>query len=187
MYKISKQFELCYTHRVWKQELSDELSNNSICKCKRCHGHNSIITVELEGEMVNPQGMLLDYVNLNWFKKFIDDQLDHKTILDLEDPWAIDFVNSTRTNLDKVSALDLNAVQAVVVNDHVEYCIAPTPSTAPHHIEVAGGLVLVQFVPTSENLCKWLYGMVERKLGGICKVSSVSFSETLKTLATYLK
>ena len=64
MFKISKQFELCYSHRVWKQSLDPELSNNAVCACRQNHGHNSLITIELEGTELNQQGMLVDYVIL---------------------------------------------------------------------------------------------------------------------------
>tara|TARA_R110000868_G_scaffold32231_3_gene117469 strand:+ start:3299 stop:3865 length:567 start_codon:yes stop_codon:yes gene_type:complete len=188
MYKISKQFELCYAHRVWTQDLCAELSDNSVCKCKQNHGHNSIITVELQREYLNNQGMLLDYVNLNWFKKFVDGHLDHKTILDVQDPWTLDFVNATRpVSKQFKTPKDLNkSLKPKLINGQQEYFIIDTPSDKPHHQELINGLVLVPFVPTSENLCKWLFNMVSWKLRGNI-VQAVSFSETPKTLAVYSK
>jgi len=128
--------------------------------------------------------MLLDFVNLNFFKKFVDEHLDHKTILDINDPWTENFVNSTRAVFDQTHSCVIKALNTKVkIDDVVRYIKYPTSSTEDHHNEVANGLVLVEFVPTSENLCKWLFDIVHHKLGDIVK--SVSFSETPKTLATY--
>jgi 6-pyruvoyltetrahydropterin/6-carboxytetrahydropterin synthase len=49
------------------------------------------------------------------------------------------------------------------------------------------GFILVNFVPTSEFLSKWIYDFVEVKMSMIgVHVSQVDFSETPKTMATYL-
>ena len=188
MYKISKQFECSYSHRVYTQVIYPDLSGGekTHCPCKVCHGHNSTITVELEGEELNDQGMLVDYVNLTFFKKFVDKELDHKTILGLDDPWTIDFINSGREYKDYILNWDKSNLLPQTVNEMVFYYKVKTPSIRDYHHDITNGLVLVKFVPTSENLCKWMHEIVSAKLAGICKVSSVSFSETPKTLATYL-
>lgn len=188
MFKISKQFELCYSHRVHTQIINPVLSGGekTNCPCKVNHGHNSTITVELEGESLNPQGMLVDYVNLTFLKNFIDKELDHKTILDINDPWTIDFINSSREYNSYLADISYVKFLPQQVFGLTSYYKVETNSSKPHHHDIINGLVAVKFVPTSENICKWIYDITSHKLTNICKVSSVSFSETPKTLATYI-
>jgi 6-pyruvoyl-tetrahydropterin synthase len=133
--------------------------------------------------------MLVDYVNLNFLKKFIDEELDHKTLLDINDPWTIDFINSTRPPESRIERVDSVLVPRLAPNQNSysdpKFYNTTTPSKIPHHIDVNKGLVLLPFVPTSENICKWLHGIVSLSLSDFCDQISVSFSETPKTLATY--
>ena len=38
-WKISKEFEFCYGHRVWSQTLNTEFSLDGCLKCRHLHGH----------------------------------------------------------------------------------------------------------------------------------------------------
>jgi 6-pyruvoyltetrahydropterin/6-carboxytetrahydropterin synthase len=91
MFEIAKQFDFDYGHRVWTQTLDKKYSIDVQCVCKHFHGHRGTILLYLEGEDLNPQGMVWDFKNLNFFKKFIDDVLDHKMILDMHDPSLFHF------------------------------------------------------------------------------------------------
>ena len=84
-WKISKEFDFCYGHRVWSQTLNPEFSLDSCLKCRHLHGHQGKILVYLEADELH-NGMVTDFKHLNWFKQFIDDVLDHKFILDVNDP-----------------------------------------------------------------------------------------------------
>ena len=84
-WKIAKQFDFCYGHRVWSQKLNKEFSLDNRCVCRHLHGHQGKVIVYLEDdELVD--GMVTDFKHLNWFKKFLDDTLDHKFIIDKSDP-----------------------------------------------------------------------------------------------------
>ena len=64
MYKIRKRMEVSGAHRL-------ELPYDS--PCKRLHGHNWIVEVEIQGDHLNAEGMLLDFTII---KKVVN-QLDH--------------------------------------------------------------------------------------------------------------
>lgn len=180
---ISKQFDFCFGHRVWRQVLDKDLSCNSKCKCRHFHGHQGTVLIYLEGSELDDRGMFLDFNDLNWFKKWIDDILDHKMILDINDPALksffplIDWIDFP-SNPDTVD---------MVCNHHSEgyFTIKLDSSILEHDREVYEGLVLVPFVPTSENLSKWLWQLVNEKIGHLCKVSRVQFFETPKSQSNY--
>ncbi len=67
MYKISKRIEVAGSHQLELNYESD---------CKKIHGHNWIITVEIEGICLNKNGMLIDFKHI---KKVVN-CLDHNHI-----------------------------------------------------------------------------------------------------------
>jgi 6-pyruvoyltetrahydropterin/6-carboxytetrahydropterin synthase len=56
----------------------------------------------------------------------------------------------------------------------------------PSHIhEMYEGFIIVDFVPTSENISAWLLEIVQKKMSGIdIKVSHLEFFETPKSKST---
>ena len=48
--------------------------------CSRMHGHNYVVTLELSAprEQLNEHGFVRDYRELDDFKKWVDDTLDHR-------------------------------------------------------------------------------------------------------------
>ena len=86
VWKIDKQFSFCYGHRVWSQKLHGEYceSGDTSCKCRHIHGHEGLVHLFLEaGEL--ERGMVTDFKHLGWLKNFLDDNLDHKFIIDLNE------------------------------------------------------------------------------------------------------
>lgn len=183
---ISKQFDFCYGHRVWRQLLDSELSCNSKCKCRHQHGHQGTIILHLEGSELDVRGMFIDFNELNWFKKWLDDTLDHKMILDINDPALksfyplfnyLDFPSRGET-VDHLCQYHDEGYFTVRMN-HLE-------KSPLYEFEIYEGLVLVPFVPTSENLSKWLWEIVDNKIGHLCKVSRIQFFETPKSQSNYI-
>lgn len=175
MFEISKSFEFCYGHRVWKQKLNSCYSLDSKCACRALHGHNGVLTVTLVGEELDPErGMVIDYKELNWFKKFIDENLDHKMVIDADDP-----LRSVIFPLSFNSELIEESGGCRKVQDFID-------SSLPIK-EMYEGLVLVPFCPTSENFAKWIHGLVKVKMSPFMNINSlkIQFSETPKTTATY--
>lgn len=85
MYTIDKQFEFEYGHRVWTQTLDERFSLDNRCICRHLHGHHAIVKLHLAAKELT-EGMVTDFKHLNCFKKFLDDVLDHRFIIDENDP-----------------------------------------------------------------------------------------------------
>ena len=84
MYKITKKLEVAGAHKL-------ELPYES--KCSNLHGHNWIITVELQSEELTEYGMVMDFTHI---KKLIHEPLDHSYINDV-----IPGINPTAENIAK--------------------------------------------------------------------------------------
>ena len=163
MYKIDKEFNFEYAHRVWNQSLDEDLSNNSECKCRFIHGHSGKIKIGLKADSLKG-GMVTDFNNLKWFKKWLDDVLDHKTIIDINDPLFDYFVDPR---------LDLLTYRSHSIVD-----IDPNDAL----YEAYGSYVVIDFVPTSENFCKWIFDLVKPVMS---ELAYVDFYETAKSHSRY--
>ena len=97
-WKIDKQFSFDYGHRVWSQELNSDFTENGDTKtpCRHPHGHLGTVHVFLEGETLE-RGMVTDFKHLGWLKTFLDDSVDHKFILDVNDPIFTKLLDLHRT------------------------------------------------------------------------------------------
>ena len=76
-HQVQKTFSVCTAHRLMDHPGA----------CKNLHGHNYNITVYLEAEELNSQGMVIDFGDIK--KKIgmlIDEMYDHKTVLQDTDP-----------------------------------------------------------------------------------------------------
>ena len=77
MYRIKKTFHIAYAHRLL----------NHPGKCRDLHGHNGIVEITLKAPALDRQKMVMDFTDLSrTVKKWLDDNLDHKTILSKKDP-----------------------------------------------------------------------------------------------------
>ena len=178
MWEIDKQFDFCYGHRVHNQKLNSEYTSNGdqCLKCRHLHGHQGKIKVHLKSPVLEG-GMVTDFKHLGWFKDFIDDTLDHKFIMDINDPiiWheVPELCKDGKLDFNKLHRFsqgfwlpDLNQLQ------HVH----------PAVYEKYEGMVFVDFVPTSENLTSWLLDIARKKMRKIgVVVSAVEFWETPKS------
>lgn len=75
MYKIRKEFHFSASHVL-----------NGLPEthpCSRLHGHNYVITVELQSKTLNEVGFVVDYRALDDIKQFIDGTLDHRHLNDM--------------------------------------------------------------------------------------------------------
>jgi len=77
MYSVTKEIYFCYGHRLL----------NYAGKCRNLHGHNGKAVVTIETQELDPLGMAVDFAELKRvIGKWIDETLDHKLILNREDP-----------------------------------------------------------------------------------------------------
>jgi 6-pyruvoyltetrahydropterin/6-carboxytetrahydropterin synthase len=198
---IDKQFDFCYGHRVWSQLLNADYceTGDACAKCRHLHGHQGEIHVFVEGSELE-RGMVTDFKHLGWFKNFIDDHLDHKFIIDLNDPWFVNIVNA-RPVFSEGELVALHATQPFNTFDGQELKAIPVmvPGTnllAGYELDVSDlqgpeqeffeGFFLVNYLPTSENLAKWMYECIDAKMSLInVKVTKVTLNETPKSRAEY--
>lgn len=185
---IDKQFDFCFGHRVWSQQLDTKYSLDGCMSCRHLHGHQGKIKLFLTLNRLE-NGMVTDFKHTNIFKQWVDDVLDHKFILDVNDPLfghecpelyrpnrgtiltdllirneEYDFWQPDMSKLVKTYILDLD-----IDTDRAIY-------------EKYEGLVFVDFVPTSENLCRWWLEVAEKMLSGLgIQVEAVEYWETPKS------
>lgn len=153
--RILKNFGFDYGHRVWNQSLNAELSLTTECKCRYLHGHRGSLDIIVEGPVTN--GMITDFKHFNVFKKWLDDYIDHKFIIDENDP-----------NYDIITGLNNSSCQGY--SEHFK------------------SFFIVDFVPTSENLCKFFFEKASYILNdGIApaRVVGVRFKETPSSECVY--
>lgn len=171
MWEISKEFDFCYGHRVWTQALDFEFSLDSCLMCRHLHGHQGKVIVYLKASELK-NSMVTDFKHLNWFKKFLDDVLDHKFIIDINDPlFPILIPNIKKENLitfkEGYKTIDLKGFEN-------------------EFLELYESYIVVDFVPTSENISSWLLKIVQEKMKKInVKVSKIEFLETPKSKSTF--
>jgi 6-pyruvoyltetrahydropterin/6-carboxytetrahydropterin synthase len=175
MWQISKSFDFCYGHRVWSQQLNTNFSDDTKCSCRHLHGHNATVNIYLTAKELNDQGMVTDFKHLGWFKKWLDNNIDHKFIVDVNDPLL--------TKLTDDLPLENCYFEDEIIAQKINY----SNDLNKHLKEYYVGFIIVNFIPTSENLSKWLCEIVEYKMSQInIKVDKVEFFETQKSKSVYI-
>jgi 6-pyruvoyltetrahydropterin/6-carboxytetrahydropterin synthase len=77
MYRVTRQIDFCYGHRLLEYA----------GKCRYLHGHNGRAIITLEAEELDPRGMVLDFSDIKRVvSHWIDENLDHRMILRKDDP-----------------------------------------------------------------------------------------------------
>jgi 6-pyruvoyltetrahydropterin/6-carboxytetrahydropterin synthase len=77
MYRVTRQIEFCYGHRLINYD----------GKCRHLHGHNGLAVVTLEGPNLDDRGMLVDFGDIKRkLQSWIDAELDHNMLLHRDDP-----------------------------------------------------------------------------------------------------
>ena len=169
---IDKTFHFEMGHRVWAQKLNNpEFCLTTECACKHLHGHSYKILVFLGADELDESSMVTDFKNLNFVKKFVDEKLDHKFMIDINDPnyrlitgmYPPDKCNNFEP-LPYV-ADEMNADEQLHLNS----------------------FVLVNFCPTSENICKHLFEHIKETLLPMphVVVTGVELWETAKSHCRY--
>jgi 6-pyruvoyltetrahydropterin/6-carboxytetrahydropterin synthase len=77
MHRVTKQIDFCYGHRLLNYD----------GKCRHLHGHNGLLEVDIESPSLDTRGMVVSFTDVkDIVKGWIDDNLDHKMLLNREDP-----------------------------------------------------------------------------------------------------
>jgi len=74
-FRISKEFHFSASHRL------DGLPAGH--QCARMHGHNYVVEMELAAESLDAAGFVRDYGDLSEFKRWLDDEVDHRHLNDV--------------------------------------------------------------------------------------------------------
>ena len=169
---IDKQFDWEMGHRVWSQQLDHpELSISVDCCCKHLHGHSYSAKVLLGSNELDQSSMVTDFKNLNFVKKFVDGCLDHKFMIDINDP-----------HFEQITGCPHSVAMYATNFTNLGEVFKPSDLILKSHIE---SFVLVNFVPTSENICKYLALYVQEKMPMI-NVVGVELWETKKSHCKYI-
>jgi 6-pyruvoyltetrahydropterin/6-carboxytetrahydropterin synthase len=79
MFRVTKEIEFCYGHRLLHYD----------GKCRHPHGHNGRCEIELFAERLDKRGMVFDFEDIKkTVQTWIDNELDHKMLLNKEDPYV---------------------------------------------------------------------------------------------------
>lgn len=196
-YEISKNFLFDYGHRVHSQNLNTEASCSAKHKCRQLHGHSGKIKLILTADKLDDQGMVTDFNNLAWFKEWVDKYLDHKFLIDINDPAITMLVPGMKymeQNLQNHFDADTASFLHMSEIHSEDFIFALAKDSLIE--EVQESFTFIDRVPTSENLAYLIYRAVDkglRKLKLIGKgsennlrVKSVQFFETEKTSSTYI-
>ncbi len=76
-YEIFKEFRFEAAHRLVK---------NYTGKCTNNHGHSWHVRIHLQANSLDEKDMLIDFQEVKVLKQWIDDNLDHATLLWENDP-----------------------------------------------------------------------------------------------------
>lgn len=176
-YTISKDFEFCYGHRVWTQTLNGEYADDLKCACRRLHGHEAKVTVTLIAETLT-NGMVTDFRHLEWLKQFLNTTLDHRFIIDINDPLYSKLVGDPPLTEVFVPGRDFIAGWNVNPQSY--------QNADPHVREFLESFFVVSFVPTSENLSSWLYDVVNNKMSQLnVETLGITWWETPKSRSVF--
>jgi len=197
---IDKSFNWEAGHRVWSQKLDSKYTSrgDTCTACRHFHGHSYLCKVFLEetvpGKNIEKTGMVIDFKMIGFVKDFIDDHMDHKMIMDKNDPilpshfpYLID--DDGRINLEKNCHQmpegywipNLTIIRETLDNYIENFNMSVEEADAI--FEIYEGLVIVDFLPTSENLAGWLFTIIEERFKELeeVKVNAVELWETPKS------
>ena len=75
--KITRHLDFCYAHRLPEYQ----------GKCRFLHGHNGHVEITVASDSLGEDGMVLDFGKIrSGLEAWIDEELDHHTILFRKDP-----------------------------------------------------------------------------------------------------
>ena len=192
---IDKSFDYCYGHRVWSQTLDPKYSLDSCLACRHLHGHQGKVKLFLGANNLK-HGMVTDFKHTNIFKKWLDDTLDHKFIIDMNDPLFEDLAGDLcLSEKNKRTFDDL----MVTVNTEYNFAIPDLEQLMALNVwdelrddqkqaifEKYEGIIIVDFIPPSENICKFIYEVANKMLNELgIDVVAVEYWETPKSHCRY--
>ena len=192
---IDKQFDFCFGHRVWSQDLNTKYSLDGCLACRHLHGHQGKVKLFLAANELQ-KGMVTDFKHTNIFKKWLDDIMDHKFIIDINDPLFENLAGDLclsdkhkRTFEDLMVNINTDYNFARPDLDHITDILSKlniSDAQKQAIFEKYEGLIIVDFVPTSERLCQWWHKVANKMLNELgIDVVAVEYWETPKSHCRY--
>lgn len=175
MWEIDKEFNFEMGHRVWSQKLNyTHLSLNNNCACKHLHGHSYKVKICLKSNKLNSSGMVTDFKNLNFFKQFVDNVFDHRFMIDINDP-----------NFELITGISSKDLKDEFFTPNKKSIISDNDILCQNdHVK---SFVVTNFIPTSENICEFIFHHVSDYIQDVAEVSAVELWETAKSHCVYRK
>lgn len=189
MYTVEKTFEFDLAHRIHNQNLDGSFTETSkpVLKCRRLHGHTAQLKVKLGSDKL-VDDMVIDYNEMGFVKRMIDDVLDHRTLLSSEDPLYEKVVKN-------IFKQHTNLISGISLFNDIKWHTRTIDTSAiddPDIKEFLSAFVIVPFTTSSENIAGWIAEVVKEHVdlyntrnNTDVKLISVSYKETPKSEAIY--
>lgn len=187
MYTIEKTFTGDVAHRIHNQCLDADYTegHSVIPKCRRLHGHTFELKVKFGSDTLLDD-MVLDYNEMGFVKNFINDVLDHRTLLSMNDPWLAKII---------VPLYQLHSGKSITYTDSIRWICKFINTSDINDTDIKeffDSFSLVNFTTSSEHISEWLHRIVSgvvhvynAKHRTNIRVISVSYKETPKSEAVY--
>ena len=115
MYTISKEFSFSASHQL------DHLPERH--KCRRLHGHNYVVTLEVSKGTLDDRGFVVDYGEMDAFRDYVE-TFDHQHLNDM-------LGSSVATTAENLASMFLAQAVRVISRPGVlvRVCVSETPKT----------------------------------------------------------
>jgi 6-pyruvoyltetrahydropterin/6-carboxytetrahydropterin synthase len=136
--------------------------------------------VFLTSDKLDNTGMVTDFRHLEWLKQWINEYVDHRFIVDRNDPLYENLIGGSRKLVPiKVPGTDYIACYQLDLSDLKDN----TPE-----FEYYEGFTVVDFVPTSEKLSEWMSAVVDAKMKLLgVTVHRIDWWETPKSRSVFYR
>ena len=82
-------------------------------RCSRIHGHSWTITITFAGDELDENGFIVDFGELHYLSDWIDENLDHATVLASDDPRLDELQALAASGLLKIHLVDSASCEGI--------------------------------------------------------------------------
>jgi 6-pyruvoyltetrahydropterin/6-carboxytetrahydropterin synthase len=127
--------------------------------------------------------MVTDFRHLEWLKRWLNEYVDHRFVIDRCDPLIHGLIGRALGYTGGFKDVKAGPEEIVCASQiHLDVFNPGTPE-----YEMAEGMLIVDFVPTSENLSKWIADIVAPNMAPLeVRVAKVEWWETPKSVSVYI-
>jgi 6-pyruvoyltetrahydropterin/6-carboxytetrahydropterin synthase len=163
---VTKKINFVAGHRVHSQNLPKSLGPN---KCRFLHGHEYVLELFVTSDL-DESGMVLDFTFFNYLNDFIQRFIDHRFILDINDPLFASITGVINNRLDcrskclvhyTITEMD-GKIELTSTDKEKSLFSTFNRYYREFNDEHKQSFIIVDFVPTAENLCYWFAKVFDR-------------------------